>query len=144
MKKTRIIYLILTIACISFIWINSFLDAEESSKLSNGILIFINNILLSFGIKESFSEFIIRKMAHFSEFAVLAFLLTKNFKFANVNMKLVGYGVPFIGLLVALVDETIQMFSFGRTSSVIDVWIDFCGVCVGFGITMLTGNLLKN
>ena len=36
-----------------------------------------------------------------------------------------------IGLLVALIDETIQLFPVCRSSSVKDVWLDFSGVIFG-------------
>ena len=35
------------------------------------------------------------------------------------------------GLLTALTDETIQLFSPGRSSQVLDVWLDFMGVLAG-------------
>ena len=35
------------------------------------------------------------------------------------------------GLLTALTDETIQLFSPGRSSQVLDVWLDFVGVLAG-------------
>ena len=37
----------------------------------------------------------------------------------------------FLGLLVAVADETLQLFVDGRGSSVRDVVIDFCGVLGG-------------
>lgn len=39
-------------------------------------------------------------------------------------------------------DETIQIFSPGRGSSLIDVWIDFSGVCLGFLLSRLLRYLL--
>ena len=40
-------------------------------------------------------------------------------------------------LLVALADETIQLFSPGRGSQVTDVWIDFAGACLGILLAWL-------
>ena len=41
-----------------------------------------------------------------------------------------------LGLLTALLDETIQKFT-GRTSSVLDVWLDFSGVVLGLLLARL-------
>ena len=41
------------------------------------------------------------------------------------------------GLLTALTDETIQMFSDGRSSQLTDVWLDFSGVCSGVFAALL-------
>lgn len=37
----------------------------------------------------------------------------------------------FSGLLVALTDETIQLFVPGRSGQVTDVWLDFLGILAG-------------
>ena len=41
------------------------------------------------------------------------------------------------GLATALMDETIQRWIPGRTSSVVDVWIDFAGVVAGLFVALL-------
>ena len=43
---------------------------------------------------------------------------------------------PLIGMLCAVTDETIQIFS-GRGSLVSDVWIDTAGFSTGFFLTVL-------
>lgn len=143
MNKKRIFFIILTIACIAFIWTNSAMDANESSSLSGGVLEFVNGIIMKFGIKREFSEVLIRKTAHFAEYAVLAALITVDFKLFDVNMKKHGFMVLFMGLLTAAVDETIQLFPVGRTSSVVDVWIDFFGVCTGFIIVLILHKVMR-
>lgn len=40
----------------------------------------------------------------------------------------------FAGLMTALTDETIQLFSAGRSSQVTDVWIDFAGCLAGIAV----------
>ena len=136
MNKKKIIFVILTIACIAFIWINSSMDANESSELSGGVLGLINSFIMNMGIEQELSETIIRKTAHFTEYAVLAVLLTTDFKLFKADMRKQGFIVPFTGLLIAAVDETIQLLPAGRSSSVVDVWIDFGGVCAGFLIAL--------
>lgn len=143
MNKKKIIFVILTVACIAFIWINSSMDANESSELSGGVLGLINSFIMNMGIEQELSETIIRKTAHFTEYAVLAVLLTTDFKLFKADMRNQGFMVPFTGLLIAAVDETIQLFPAGRSSSVVDVWIDFGGVCAGFLIALAAYKIME-
>ncbi len=132
MKYLKYVFLAFTILCIGFIWINSSFDAVESSGLSGAIVDFIENI-----VHIHISETIIRKLAHFTEFAGLGFLLTSDFVFYGLDIKRHWHNIAFLGLLIAAVDETIQLFPYGRSSSVVDVWIDFAGICCAIVITCL-------
>lgn len=143
LKKTRIIFLILTIACIGFIWINSSLDGKESSGISGGVLGMVNDLIMGFGFKKEFSEFLIRKLAHFTEFAGLSFLITTDFKLFKVSIKKCWDKILFLGLMAAVIDETIQLFPVGRTSKITDVWIDFSGICFAFVVTALFYGILE-
>lgn len=81
-------------------------------------------------------HYIVRKSAHFFEYAILsmlAFWMFKGFSFAFGNQ--VIYTL-FMILSVAVLDEYFQSFVM-RTSSVSDVLIDFSGGV--FGIMLLTG-----
>lgn len=78
-----------------------------------------------------------RKLAHFSEFTLEGFLLmlclrvyTRRFV-RHVSWPMLG------GMATALLDETIQLYVPGRTSSVRDVWIDFGGVIAGLFVALL-------
>ena len=71
---------------------------------------------------------LIRKAAHFAEFACLGFLLAGFFRARGRAPLLPG---ALCGLLSACVDETIQLFSPGRASAVADVWLDFAGTLAG-------------
>lgn len=66
---------------------------------------------------------IIRKCAHLSEYAFLAFLATR----ASGRKR---YGV-LIAMLVAIADETKQSYTIARTGSVWDVVLDTCGAFFG-------------
>lgn len=143
MKKAKVIFIILTIACLSFIWINSSLDGVESSGVSGGVMGAINKFIMSLGFKKEFSEHLIRKTAHFTEYAGLSFLLTTDFKLFYHDVKYYWNKVLFSGLLVAVIDETIQLFPKGRSSSVVDVWIDFAGVFSAFVVTLILYKFLE-
>lgn len=139
----KIILVILTVLCLAFIWGNSALGGNESSELSGSVLEFISNIIVNLGFKGELSEHIIRKTAHFTEFAVLSTVISFDFYVFKADIKKQWFGILFLGLLTALVDESIQLFSVGRASAVKDVWIDFGGVCVGFIIGMFILNFIS-
>ncbi len=73
----------------------------------------------------------VRKLAHFFEYFVLAVLLMFVFKYYfEVNIKLVLI-VCSLGLLYSITDEFHQLFVPGRTGRVVDVLVDFLGVILG-------------
>lgn len=84
-------------------------------------------------------HYYVRKLAHFTEYMILA---------VTVAFPLYVYGMRGIFLVIfagafcvgfACLDEYRQSFSFGRTPSKKDVFIDSCGVFVGILITRIVG-----
>lgn len=127
----KYLFIIITFFVIGFIWWNSSKNGEESSGISQGVLYEIMQIFARIGISTDITEHIIRKLAHFTEFTALGILLSIDTVLFLKNMKQYVWIPLFIGLLVALIDETIQLFPIGRSSSVKDLWIDFSGVIFG-------------
>ncbi len=127
----KYLFIIITFFVIGFIWWNSSKNGEESSGISQGVLYEIMQIFARIGISTDITEHIIRKLAHFTEFTAWGILLSIDTVLFLKNMKQYVWIPLFIGLLVALIDETIQLFPIGRSSSVKDVWIDFSGVIFG-------------
>jgi VanZ family protein len=122
-------------ANIAFIWGNSMLPGEVSQQVSGGAMGWFGFLVASFG---KFGEKVLRKIAHLAEFASLGFLLTGFFRLLKKH----GITVPLLcGLMVACVDETIQICSPGRASSLVDVWIDMGGLVCGI-ILLLTGQFI--
>ena len=77
-------------------------------------------------------NYYIRKLAHFSEYAVIGGLFAYFFqKVKSSKMDVVVYSL-FCVVLIALADEYLQR-QIGRGSLVSDVWIDFWGGL--FGVT---------
>jgi VanZ family protein len=70
----------------------------------------------------------LRKAAHFSEFAMLGLLYCGRHRLvkSETPVHLMGFGMA-----VACIDETIQIFTPERASSLIDVWIDTSGFALG-------------
>ena len=126
----------LLILNLAFIWGNSLMSAEASLAFSNWV-----KSLLDFlsGAPESGVEGsgLLRKVAHFGEFACLGMLLT--WLAAMVGERgLHLFAMPlFGGMAAACVDETIQVFVPNRGPGLIDVWIDTCGTAAGMMLLLI-------
>ncbi len=122
-KKRVIVFGAVAVAWLCFIWGHSLQPAVVSSGESGFFLRLLNSLL-----PVELSEFIVRKTAHFTEDVILGILLALELSgwVKKVLSKLI-YPL-FAGLMVAMCDETIQMFVEGRSCEVRDVWIDFAGI----------------
>ncbi len=144
--KLKYLFIIFTIACIAFIWYHSSLDGNESSLESQEAMLIIKNIFQFLGIPNNISEYALRKMAHFLEFSGLGFLLTMDIYLWNRSYSLLKniYLSPFIGIVTACIDETIQIFSPGRSSKVTDIWVDFSGIIAATIVTLILIKIFLN
>lgn len=139
--KTRKIRLCLALtACnLLFIWGNSMLTGEASGSISGGLMA---RLAVIFGSWPG-GERLLRKMGHFSEFACLGMLLSWLWLLLE-EKDYHRFTMPLLcGLLAACADETIQVFVPNRGPSVLDVWIDAAGVCVGITACQIGYNLIK-
>jgi VanZ family protein len=115
-----------------FIFSNSLMVADASSKLSTKVTWYLINHLQRFGLYADFYTFhhYVRKLAHFTEFAGLGFLVTLAmhicplFKSRFLNFTLFLVAIP-------VADETIQHFVEGRSSEYFDMLIDGGGFLAG-------------
>ena len=132
----RVLFTAALIGCILFIFHNSLETGAESSARSQAVMQMVNSFLAKLHLGP-LSEHLIRKLAHFSEFALEGFLLmlcirvyTRHFV-RHMSWPLLG------GMTTALMDETIQRFIPNRTSAVTDVWIDMAGVVCGLFVALI-------
>lgn len=124
-QKKTILYILFTAAVLGFIWINSMLPMS----VSGGFSAIFAKLLRFFSITDPRrADLIVRKLAHAAEFGVFGIVLSAFFRH-RLREKL--WFLAFAGLFAASVDETIQIFSAGRTSQLVDVWIDFGGFSLG-------------
>lgn len=140
-RKRNTVCTLLLIANLAFIWGNSLFPGETSGDLSGGVLAWLNQFL---GLDESGAEMLhllIRKTAHFTEFACLGALLTWRCRLAGERHP-AAFPV-LLGMAAAVVDESIQMFTPDRGPSLTDVWIDTAGVAAGMMLLLLGHNLMK-
>ncbi len=116
----------LLICNLVFIWGNSLLPGEISGAFSDWIKGILSR-LFSGSPSEPSGSGLLRKMAHFTEFAALGMCLAWLH-----GMLQKGWFRPFLwGALAACVDETIQRFVPERGPSIRDVCIDCAGVLMG-------------
>ena len=130
MKKR--VLTILIAANLALIWGNSLLPGVSSEAVSGGVLAFLGRFLPML-LTEAGHTFL-RKAAHFSEFALLGLLFGGRHRLVkgDTPVHLMGFG-----LAVACIDETIQIFTPARASSLIDVWIDTSGCALGLGVIFI-------
>lgn len=121
-KKSFTIYLLLTIIWTALIFLHSAMPATASNMESNKLLVIVQGIL------PWMTNGVLRKLAHFTEFAILGVFLTGTYW--NTKRFLLARPL-FCALFTALCDETLQLFVVGRSGQIGDVWIDFGGACLG-------------
>ena len=139
-KVLRIISTVLlgiAIGCtLTFIIGNSALTPGESTSQSSTIYLTLKPIIEFFIGSGNFTELVFRKVTHFCEYFILGlevamlFAVIRYFKIKFLVL------VLFIGLVVAVTDESVQILS-GRGPEVLDILIDFGGYVLAFLIVVL-------
>ncbi len=136
-KRVHVImHVLLVIAVMAFIFSHSLANRAQSSEESMSVLDFLMKLLGTVGLGNGLTEHIVRKMAHFSEFAALGFfaaIVMQDIRIVRIPYVL---NVFLFGILCAMTDETIQLFN-DRSARVTDVWIDFCGSVCGCLVFLL-------
>ena len=118
----RRVFQALSVLWLFFIWGHSLLPAETSAAESGRWLVLLQGVL------PWLTDHLIRKAAHFTEYTVLGALLRAAFP---ARGRAAWMELALAGLLAAMLDETIQLFSPGRSGQITDVWLDFAGFAVG-------------
>ena len=130
----RVLFTLALAGCIWFIFSNSMAVADVSSVSSGRVLQLLQAVLRRLGmpgLAQRLTMHIVRKMAHFCEYTLEGFLLMLCMRVYSRH-PLGHITVPMLGgVLTALTDETIQLYSPGRSSQVTDVWLDSVGVLAG-------------
>lgn len=129
------IFPVIYVGYIFLIFRNSLDPADVSSVKSGAVLVFLNDVL--FSGKAVLTEHLVRKMAHFSEYALAGALGWLALRRLVMERTQCLVDVAFAGVLVAFCDETIQLFVPGRSGQVSDMWIDFSGYLLGMVVCVL-------
>ena len=131
-KKIRF-WAIMILCNILFIWGNSLLPGSVSGAISKFVSYVVYQVILGRPGSGSGGHGLLRKVAHFTEFACLGAFLTRFF-FLLKKPRLLALAGAF---LVACCDETIQRFVPDRGPSFKDVLIDTSGAVIGMTLLLV-------
>ena len=129
----------LLIAILIFIWGNSLMPGEVSQAISD----WVQHVLFGTQPKDGMpapGNTLLRKAAHFTEFAALGMTLAWLFGMLQKRKCL----PLFWGIAAACVDETIQAFVPERAPGLLDVLLDSSGVLAGIIALHVGHNYCKN
>jgi VanZ family protein len=124
-----IIFWLLTVAMMFVIFNFSSDTGDESSQVSESLL----SIIVEY-LGNIISDNVLRKMAHFTEYAALGFCMSSAIYFTFNKHNFISL-IPCF--LYAVSDEIHQYFVPDRACCVFDVCIDTCGSLVGILIFLL-------
>ena len=134
--KRWILYIVLCLI-VFFIWDNSLQNGGTSDGFSLIFAEWLAPIADKLGFYGNIWALnrIVRKLAHLTEFTflggVLYVVLRRYIEYGTV-VKTIG-----VGIVIACLDEFIQLFSLGRSSQVFDVLIDTIGIIIGILVVKL-------
>ncbi|MBM6773979.1 VanZ family protein [Olsenella profusa] len=131
------------LACwVAFIWCHSLVQGPQSSLESGMVVSLVRPLFETLGVTDAdLMSFVVRKCAHFSEYAVLGVLSSG---LLRARRRETGARPLPAGLAVALVpvvDECIQLGIPGRTGQPTDVLIDLSGLLAGALLATLVARL---
>lgn len=128
------------------VWGHSLMPGEASSLESSRFVFLLRPLFALFGnTDERLMSFIIRKTAHFTEYAILLSLGTKMAQewFGRSSKKTYAL-VLAIWVLAPCIDECIQLTTPGRAGMPTDVLIDMAGGLTGHLLQRLVWHIKKN
>lgn len=137
-RKMRLCAVLLAVNVL-FIWGNSLLPGSVSGAISHWVRDLLSFLFPGSSQDPDSGHGLLRKLAHFLEFACLGALFSWLFGML---------GKPFpialpCGFAIACVDETIQHFVPDRGPSFKDVLIDTSGVLLGIALLLLGYTICK-
>lgn len=133
--KNKFVLIAICFLCFGFILFNSSQVSTVSNTRSREVVNEVikvasktkgGQILLS-KVNETELNLIVRKIAHAFEFFLLGIVLCFTFRYFKIDDNNLLIYTLFTVLFVAVIDEFFQIFIQNRTSSVVDVLIDFGG-----------------
>lgn len=119
--KKKFILLSALVLIIAWILSNSLLDSA-SYELSGKVVSSLHHLGIT-----NISEFVLRKLAHVAEYVLLGVLLGCLFK----NKQHPWLDAVAVAMVIALSDETLQIFQPERYALIEDIWLDIASAAVG-------------
>ena len=147
----RIILIILLVCTFFIIFGFSSQNGEQSGGISRKVTETILKVSSKYNKLEEEekevvlhrTESIVRKMAHFSIYTVVGFLLMGLLSTYKLKDKWRIIMTIVIGILYAISDEFHQSFSPGRSPKITDVYIDTLGIIIGALFVILIRKIYK-
>ena len=135
--KRWILYIVLCLI-VFFIWDNSLQNGGNSDGFSLIFAEWLAPIAHKLGFYGNIWALnrIVRKLAHLTEFTILGgvlYVVLRRYIEYGTVVKTIG-----VGIVIASLDEFIQLFSLGRSSQLSDVLIDTVGIIIGISVVKLT------
>ncbi len=135
---SKFVWLVALVLWVGFIWGHSLMPGVRSSAESASAVSFLHPILSALGIvDEGLATHVVRKSAHFCEFAVLGALAVGTMRSWFGDSPWKWRLVALVWLVVPCVDETLQRFVPEREGKPTDVLIDLAGGALGILIAWL-------
>ena len=134
--KRWILYIVLCLI-VFFIWDNSLQNGGTSDGFSLMFAEWLAPVVHKLGFHGNIWALnrIVRKLAHLTEFTILGgvlYVVLRRYIEYGTVVKTIG-----VGIVIACLDEFIQLFSLGRSSQVFDVLIDTIGIIIGILVVKL-------
>ena len=134
--KRWILYIVLGLI-VFFIWDNSLQNGGTSDGFSLIFAEWLAPIADKLGFYGNIWALnrIVRRLAHLTEFTILGgvlYVVLRRYIEYGTVVKTIG-----VGIVIACLDEFIQLFSLGRSSQVFDVLIDTIGIIIGILVVKL-------
>ena len=131
---------------VAFIWGHSLIQGPQSSLESGMVVALVRPVFEALGVTDvNIMTLIVRKGAHFSEYAVLGVLARCLYGALRSERAsfMTNYPVTFVIIvgMVPVVDECLQLFVPGRSGQPTDVLIDLAGLATGALLAWLAGRL---
>jgi len=143
-NKRRILNWALLISWMSIIAIMSQKSAELSDAQSMGLIYRMQTFGVDMvSIFGSYTNFLVRKLAHLFEYMILGILFFNVFSMYFKRKKIIILTISLV-IFYAITDEYHQTFIVGRQGTIRDVFIDGCGGVLAVIIRNYLGNMKKS
>lgn len=125
-------WLVCLVAWVAVIWGHSLLSGDVSGAESGLVVDLLRPVFLALGVADrDLMSFVVRKCAHFTEYAVLGVIVMGNVRSRWEPPSRRPLAFVALGACVPLADESIQLFVPGRAGMMRDVLIDLAGLATG-------------
>jgi len=150
LKRKITIKCLLCIIWLGIIFYNTTRQGEISQRYSGEVTKIISvvinipsAILDKHNIKFSDVNFYVRKNAHFFQYLILSIMLCSAVRQIKLYKTSEIFLLLFLLLFISVTDEFIQKYIPGRTSSILDIVIDFSGGVLGMLISNIGYKIRK-